>query len=145
MNMIVSISALLICVLVFLVITGVNPKIEMFIIVLMVMNGANCYLFTKFGRISLEESLQVSGVSLFYVTHFMHRLGLATQGNRLDITKSDYIYAALINFMDVPYYIVGILNYFLPIAKWASLNEDTTVRCDKDQTKVKKDASKKDK
>lgn len=127
MNMLVSTAALLLCVLVFMLVTGVNPRIEIFVIVLMIMNGANCYIFTKIGQNTLEDSLQISGVSLFYVTHFMHRLGLAVGGHRLDINKSDYIYAALVNFMDVPYYAVGLVNYVLPVARWTSLNADARV------------------
>lgn len=48
---------------------------------------------------------------------------MTTEGFRLDVNKRDYVYAGLINFMDVPYYVVGLLNYLLPIARWAELNE----------------------
>ena len=122
MNILVGVCCMMICILIFALVTGINIRIERFIFVVILMNAVNFFIFYKVGQNKWTESLQVSGISLFYTVHFLHRLGLVVEGDRLDVNHRDSIYAGLINFMDIPYYLLGILNYVIPIGHWAELN-----------------------
>lgn len=124
MNVIVGLCCMLLCVLVFAIVTSVNIKVERFVFVVIVMNVANCFVFYKVGNFKWRDCLEISGIGLLYTIHFIHRLGLMVDGKRLDVTTRDYIYAGLINFMDVPYFIIGVLSYVVPIADWTELNQE---------------------
>ena len=126
MSLLTNLICLLVCIIVFAFVTKINIRIERFLLAIIILSFSNYVIFSfqgKGGRFAIYNSLFATA----YTTHLIHRLGLATSGNRLDITNSDYLYGGLINFMDVPYYLIGFLNYFIPIARWTGLNEEYQV------------------
>ena len=121
MNIVVSITSLSLCMLVFALITRVNIIPERFIFVILVMATANAAISNYVGMSEKDTTLN-SFISFLYMSHFMFRACVAVEGGRLDVNKSDAIYLGLINFMEIPYFLLGILNFMVPIARWASLN-----------------------
>lgn len=137
MNFIVGLCCMMACILIFSLVTGINIHIERFLFVIILMNVANFFIFFKVGNNKWNDCLQISGVSLFYTVHYIHRVGLMMDGMRLDVNQRDYIYGGLINFMDVPYYLVGIANIVLPISSWAELNEELPLEYNSQKPTVK--------
>ena len=121
MNIVVAVTSLSLCMLVFALVTRINITAERFVFVILIMATANAAISNYVGMSDKDTTVN-SLISFMYMTHFVFRACLAVEGGRLDVNKKDAIYLGLINFMEIPFYLLGVLNYFLPIARWTSLN-----------------------
>lgn len=123
MGMLVTINSLSLCSLVFIVITGIEVRQGSFLLVLVVMGSLN-FAVSRYYGIADKDSALNSVVALCYMAHFLFRVCLAVEGKRLDVSTKDSVYLSLINFMDIPFYTVGIADYVVPLSRWCSLNQE---------------------
>lgn len=49
-------------------------------------------------------------------------------GQRHDINLKDEVLGGIINFIDIPYYLVGILNFFVNIANLTGINAEVAIQ-----------------
>lgn len=118
----VSIACMMICLLIFCLITGINIKASSFTFAIFVMSIANFIIFTQVGSRPFNETCLSSVFTFLYSSHYINRLEAVVEGARLDVAEDDMIYSGLANFMDVPYYVYGTLEFCLPVAKLLGLN-----------------------
>ena len=119
-----NLACMIVCVLIFCLVTKINIKATSFIMAVFVLSVANFIIFVKAGKRPFTETLYSSLFTFSYASHYISRLQQMVEGDRLDVTSQDWIYGGIINYMDVPYYLIGCLNYFIPLADLMELNED---------------------
>ena len=124
LGIVVNVCCLMVCLLVFTLVTRIDIDVKRFMLAIIVMTLANTVIISLGSNRPWGETAMSSVVSCLYATHYMHRLDSAVRGYRLDVTMDDYIYGGVINYMDVPFYLLGWMQYLLPIAQWTGMNTD---------------------
>lgn len=119
-----NLACMMTCLLIFCLVTRINIKAQPFTLAILVMSSANFIIFLKGGKQPFNDTLYTSIFTFAYATHYINRLQQMVEGDRLDVNTQDWIYGGIINYMDVPYFVVGFFNYFLPLTSWLGLNFD---------------------